>query len=149
MKDILPMDFDGVFRFTNFTDEDFVAKWDNIEYTFPAKKMTPMTGINATPVELQNIRKKFARELAIREFYNTKKFKVLNKTEPGGTPATYTDSDIAEFTQKCLEPLELGSVKAKAPDKKDISLSKDENGDNVTKVLGGKESLIGQGSPMN
>jgi hypothetical protein len=66
---VLPSDFDGIFRFTNWTDSDFTAKWDNIEYTFPAKKTTPIVIPNATPVEIQNIRKKFAKELAVACFY--------------------------------------------------------------------------------
>jgi len=149
MDIILPADFDGTFRFTNYSKQDFTAKWDNVEYTFPAMKTTPMTGINATPTEIQYIRKKFAKDFAIREFYETKKFKALNKTEPGGTPATYTDADLSEFIQKCLEPLEIGRVTAKLPEKKEIPLSRDENGEAVTKVLGGKESLIKDGSVMN
>ena len=144
----LPEDFDGVFRFTNWTDEDFKAKWDGIEYTFPARKMTPMTGINATPVELQNIRKKFARELAVAELYKTKKFKGMDDRKHGQNPAIYTDSDLAEFTRKCLEPLEIGKAGISAVEKPEISLSVDQKGRKVTKVLDDGESLIGEGIQM-
>lgn len=145
---VLPADFDGVFRFTNFTTEDFVAKWDNIEYTFPAKKMTPMVIPNASPEQVQNIRKKFARELAIREFYNSPKFKALNKHTPGGTPALYNDSDLAPFSQRCLEPLPIGSAKSRILPKQNEQdfLSKNKVGKPVTRILDENESLIEKGS---
>lgn len=140
MDNILPPDFDGQFRFTNWTDEDFTAKWDNVEYTFPALKMTPMTIMSATPLEIQNIRKKFARELAVKEFYKTKKFKGMDDKKHGQNPAIYTDSDIAPYVQKCLEPLEIGKLTARASERKVPRLSED------TRVLDGKESLAGEGS---
>lgn len=145
-KHVLPENFDGVFRFTNFTKSDFKAKWNNTEYTFPAESTTPMV-MNATPEEIQTIRKKFARELAIQEFYNTKKFKELNKHVPGGVPANYTDSDLAEFVQKCLDPLPPAQMKVKPLPKADESRNRrDEEGELVTKPLDKKTSLLKQGS---
>ncbi len=145
-ENILPADFDGVFRFTNFTNEDFTAKWSNIEYTFPALKTSPMLIGNATPLEVQHIRKKFARELAIREFYKTPKFVGLNAHTPGGTPALYTDSDLAPFIQRCLEPLPIAQAKAKVMPKNfdEDSLRKDEEGEPVTQVIDhkSKKSLV-------
>ena len=38
----LPEDFDGVFRFTNFTDEDFTTLWNGQEYNFPKQSRTTM-----------------------------------------------------------------------------------------------------------
>lgn len=113
-NNVLPVDFDGVFRFTNFTDADFKARWNKIEYTFPAMKTTPIIIPGATPEEVQNIRKKFAKELAESEFYKTDKFKRLDDKINGANPATYTESDLAPFIQKCLEPLPVGSVTATA-----------------------------------
>lgn len=147
-KNVLPADFDGVFRFTNFTEEDFSAKWNNVEYTFPAMKTSPMIIAGQTPEQVQHIRKKFARELAIREFYKTPKFVGMNAITPGGTPALYTDSDLTPFVQKCLEPLPIAPVKAKVMPKitDEEVFSKDAKGRKVTKILQEGESLLAQGS---
>lgn len=147
---VLPADFDGVFRFTNFTDEVFEAKWNGIKYAFPALKTSPMIIPGCTPEEVQNIRKKFAKELAIREFYKTDKFKRLNNEGKSGTPALYTDSDLTPFIQRCLEPLPLQTAKAEVLPKQDIKevMKKDEEGNLVTQVLDKKKSLIGEGSSV-
>lgn len=147
-KNVLPADFDGIFRFTNWTENEFKAKWANIEYTFPPLKTTPMIIAGATPEEVQSIRKKFARELAISEFYKTPKFIGMNTVAPGGVPALYTDNDLAPFIQKCLEPLPIGKVKAKVLPKvtDENSFRKDEEGRNVTEILDRKRSLLKDGS---
>lgn len=146
----LPNDFDGVFRFTNFTDKEFKAKWGNVEYTFPPKSRTPIIIPTATPVEIQNIRKKFARELATLEWYKTPKFVGMNNIQPGGTPALYTDADLAPFIQRCLEPLPEAKATVKVlPTDDESKFRKDRKGKNVTKVLDEDESLIGEGTPMS
>lgn len=149
-KDVLPVDFDGVFRFTNWTDREFKAKWDNVEYAFPPLKTIPMT-MNQTPLEIQNIRKKFAKELAIREFYHTDKFKGMDDVPPGGTPALYTDSDLSPFTQKCLEPLPIARAAVKILPKDDETRYRtNTKGKPITRVLEEGESLTGQASgPMD
>lgn len=146
---ILPEDFDGVFKFTNWTDEEFIAKWDKIEYTFQANKTSPMI-MNFTPAEIQNIRKKFARELAIREFYKSDKFKAMNAHVPGGTPALYTDSDLVTFVQKCLVPLPVAPAKAKVVKGKNLEdVNKtDDDGQLITTILDKKKSLIQEGSTI-
>lgn len=144
----MPEEFDGVFKFTNWTTEDFSAKWDNVEYTFPAEKTTPMV-MNFTPKEIEHIRKKFARELGVREFYKSKKFKEMDSTKHGQNPAIYTDSDIAPFTQRCLEPLPIASLKAKVlPRQNEDSFSKNEDGELNTQVLDKKKSLLQGGSAI-
>lgn len=146
-KNVLPVDFDGVFRLTNFTKEEFKGKWGNIEYTFPPMSTTPMIIPGATPEEVQHIRKKFARELAILEFYKTPKFMAMNNIQPGGVPASYTDSDLAPFVQKCLEPLPIAQAKVKVlPKDSQDNYKKDQKGRNVTKILDEGESLLQQGS---
>lgn len=146
---VLPVGFDGVFRFTNFTGNDFSARWDGVEYTFPKMSTTPMVIPNASPTEVQHIRKKFAKELAILEFYKSDKFQELNKHTPGGVPATYTDSDLAPFIQRCLEPLPVAQARVKVlPKDTEDRYRKDDKGRNVTKVLEGGESLMGEGTPM-
>lgn len=145
---ILPSDFDGVFRFTNSREEEFKAKWGGIEYTFPALKTVPMVIPGATPEEVQHIRKKFAKEWAIEEFAKTPKFAKLNDVPPGGTPALYTEDDLAPFIQKCLEPLPLAQAALKKmPKDSEEKYRKDaKSGKNVTRVLNDGESLLAQGS---
>jgi hypothetical protein len=146
-ENALPVDFDGTFKFTNFTDSEFKAKWNSVEYTFPPLKTVPMIISNATPLEVQSIRKKFAKELAIREWYKTPKFVGMNAHVPGGTPALYTDSDIAPLIQRCLEPLPIARATVEVQ-KSDIEskLSVDAKGRKRTRVLEPTESLIAQAS---
>lgn len=148
-NNVLPEDFDGVFRFTNWSDEDFTAKWDKIEYTFKKNATSPMI-MNNTPIEIQSIRKKFARELAEREFYKTSKFGEMNKHTPGGTPALYTEADLTPFIQKCLEPLPISVARASVlpPNKLEDQNSKDEDGQPLTVPLNSKKSLIKDGSTV-
>lgn len=146
---VLPSDFDGVFRFTNWTDTEFKAKWGGVEYTFPAQKTIPLVIPNATPLEVQNIRKKFAKELAILEFYKTPKFIGMNTISPGGIPALYTDSDLTPFIQRCLEPLPIAHAVAKPiPKDTETRYRKDNKGKNVTRVIDQDESLVGDGTVM-
>lgn len=146
-KNVLPKDFDGTFKFTNWTDRDFAAKWDNVEYTFPAMKSTPIVISNATPLEIQNIRKKFAKELAVREFYATDKFKGMDNVPPGGVPALYTDSDLTPFIQKCLEPLPIAQATIKVlPRDNEENYRKNTKGRPITRVLDKDESLVSQAS---
>lgn len=144
---LLPADFDGVFRFTNFTGSEFKAKWDNVEYTFPANKTVPLVIPNSTPLEIQSIRKKFAKELATACFYQTDKFKTQDNVPPGGTPALYTDSDLAPFIQRCLEPLPIAQATVKVLPKDDESrYTKNTKGRPVTRVVQDGESLTAQAS---
>lgn len=148
-NNILPPDFDGVFRFTNFSEEEFRARWNGIEYTFPALKTIPLIVSGETLEGVQYIRKKFAKELALREFQKTDKFKQMNNVSPGGVPALYTDSDLEAFIQKCLEPLPLAQVAMRVlPKDSEKNYKKDTKGRNVTKVLDKDDSLVGDGTQM-
>lgn len=104
-------DFDGVFRFTNWSDVDFVALWNNKEYTFPAKKTVPLIILGESLEGIQEIRKRFAYRLAQREFYNNniklsngKTYLQLSKMG-NGIPPTYNEKDLEPYIQKALEPL--------------------------------------------
>lgn len=144
---VLPKDFDGTFRFTNCRDTEFKARWNSKEYTFPPLKTVPMIIDNATPLEVQSIRKKFAKEWAVEEWYKTPKFIGMNAHVPGGTPALYTESDLIPFIQKCLEPLPLAQAKIEVV-KNDVEgkLSVDAKGRKRTRVLDPNESLIASAS---
>lgn len=148
VKSVLPSDFDGVFRFTNYTNRDFVAKWNNIAYTFPALKTSPMIIPNATPEEVQSIRKKFAKELAVQEVFNTEKIKIQDRVRgEQGVPALYTDADLAPFVQKCLEPLPIAQATVTPlPKDNEDRYTKNSRGKNVTRVLQEGESLTQQAS---
>ncbi len=140
-ENVLPVDFDGVFRFTNYRETEFKAKWNNVEYTFPPMKTSPMIIPGETPENVQQIRKKFAKEFAIEEWYKTPKFQGMNNIAPGGTPSLYTDSDLAPFIQKCLEPLPTGTVTAKVlPKDNEAAYSRG------TRILNKDESLLKEGS---
>ena len=145
-KNVLPVDFDGIFRFTNFTDRDFKAKWNNVEYTFPALKTVPMIIPNATPEEVQNIRKKFAKELGEREFFGSDRLKGLEGQTPVGqgnsiqSAASYTDKDLTGYIQRCLEPLPISTAKITLAPKSNIEkiLKTDDEGEPVSQVLDAK-----------
>lgn len=120
-ESILPSNFDGVFRFTNPSDEDFIGKWNSREYLFPAKSTTPMVMTDESPLQIQHIRKKFARDLAEREFFRSKDYKMMagqegkpgNRTMSGiHQAATYTLDDLTPFIQKCLIPLAPAEMKS-------------------------------------
>lgn len=155
-KSVLPVDFDGVFRFTNFSDREFKAKWGGVEYTFPALKSTPMIIPTLSPLEIQNVRKKFAKELAEREFYESKDMKKLEKMntrEVGSlhSSVTYNPRDLEQYIEKCLSPLPVGQIGVEAVIKTDIEdvLHKDKKGNPITKVIDQDESLIGNGQVIN
>ncbi len=104
-------EFDGVFRFTNATDEDFKFFWNSKEYLFPAGKMTPMIIANETLESIQEIRKMAAYKLAVREFYRgnikddvgntyTKLSKMGN-----GLPPVFDEKILESTIETCLKPL--------------------------------------------
>lgn len=104
---------DGIFFFTNPTSVDFSKLWNNKEYTFKAKTTSPMIIANEPPENIQHIRKLFAKSLAEREFFESKKYKELVK-KGGYIPATYNeDSEYGEMIQACLTPLPKAQASVK------------------------------------
>ena len=146
-NNILPVDFDGVFRFTNPTDREFKAKWNNVEYTFPAMKTSPMVISGASPEQTQYIRKKFARELAEREFFLSEEAKTMDAKNVGTnnfrTAITYTEENLKAYTQKCLEPLESARATAIVTPNAPVSIS-----DSSKVVEQDKDSFLGLGVPI-
>lgn len=149
---VLPPDFDGTFRFTNPTDEEFVGRWNSKEYRFPPMSTSPMLIIDATPIEVQHIRKKFAKELAEREFFKSQKAKELTSIErTQNGPAfqsfkqanSYSVNDLEKTIQKCLEPLPISSAIVTETPKQPIEekLHRDEEGELVTTAIDKKMSL--------
>ena len=162
---VLPQDWDGTFPFTNPSDEDFVFQWAKRLYTFPAQRTVNMMvmNFNATPVEIQQIRKFAAKQLAEREFTKSPKYKDMVRREwnADGTPRlqnfqqalTYSDTELTSFIQECLTPLTVASATmAPAPEEPtEEKLHKDEEtGEFVTKVVKNtRQSLDPQGVLRN
>lgn len=116
---------DGVFYFSNNSNEDFIALWNNKEYKFLAKTCSPMIIQGATPEEVQNIRKKFAYKWAEREWCKGSEYKRMAKMG-GGLPPTRDDSTLEPLVQMCLNPLPIkkAEVKEGKKDKRKMKASK-------------------------
>lgn len=153
---VLPADFDGVFRFTNWTDEEFVGTWNKKQYHFPALSTSPMIIPEHSPLEIQHIRKKFAKDLAEREFFKTVQYEKIRLQEgqkDGGIvqprlssihmAGTYTLTDLTEGIQKCLKPLSVkrASVTLVKEQPMEDKLSKNESGELNTEAIDKKTSL--------
>ena len=153
METVLPQDFNGVFTFTNWTDEDFVGTWGGSDYHFPANSTSPMVIPDHSPLEIQHIRKKFAKDLAEREYYKSSGYKKVMKQErnPDGTPrlngiqqaATYTINELTPYIQRCLEPLEqkTANVTKRPKDQIEDKLTRNDEGDLNTEAIDRKASL--------
>lgn len=106
--------FEGVFKFTNPTDEDFVALWNNKEYVFPAQTTCPIIIANESLENIQEIRKKFAYKLAVREFYSGKEYSRLVKLgekSKSGMPPTFDEKVLEPMIEMCLKPLPMAQAK--------------------------------------
>lgn len=136
---VLPTDFDGVFRFTNWSTEDFVGKWGSKEYQFPALTTSPMVIPECSPLEIQHVRKKFAKNLAEREFYRSKGYKVLADQEgkPGNRTmnsihqaAVYSINELTPYIQRALEPLPVSRAIVRNATKRstEAELTRNEDG---------------------
>ena len=126
-------DFDGVFRFTNATEEDFTVLWNNVEYTFKAGTCSPMIIKGETLENIQEIRKKFAYKLATREFFKSDDYNRLAGMG-NGLPPTYNDTVLEPWIQQCLEPLPTDKVVVKEVEVKPIKMK-------AFKVVGEKSDL--------
>lgn len=106
-----PEGFEGVFYFTNATDEDFTTLWNNKEYTYPKGTTVPMIISNEPLENVQQIRKYFAKRLAEREFFKSKDFTktrngVVNASGGGNMVASMYDEKVLQpWVDQCLEPL--------------------------------------------
>lgn len=154
-ENTLPPNFTGVFHFTNSWDEEeFVGKWGNKEYHFPSHSTSPMIIPEHSPLEIQHIRKKFAKDWAEQDFfkYHPKYGRLMRQEKnDDGTPrlnsiqqaGTYTIDDLAEGIQKCLNPLEIKEAFISKVEEipMEDKLSRNADGELNTKALQGKESL--------
>ncbi len=152
---ILPADFDGTFKFTNsWPDREFIGVWGKKEYHFPANSTSPMIMPDHSPLEIQNIRKKFAKDWAEQDFFlNAEQYKRLTAQERTAEgvaklnsihqAGTYTLDDLKEGIQKCLKPLESSkafvSVTESVP--LESKLSRNEDGELNTMAVNQRTSL--------
>lgn len=157
IEKILPENFDGIFRFTNNSDEEFVAKYNNKEYRFPANSTSPMIMPEFTAIEIMNIRKKFAQKYAEQQFFNSKAYEhqrsressrdkmgMLHAYGQGMSHAgQYSIDDLAPFIQECLVPLPIGKALVREIPKKELeaSLSKDDSGNLNSGVVSNDKDL--------
>jgi hypothetical protein len=125
-ESVLPPDFDGFFRFSNPSNEDFIGVWAGREYLFPKLSTVPIVIPEHSPIEVQHIRKKFAKDLAEREFYKSKSYKEKRDQEGKSgnrifnsihQAATYTLSDLEPYIQACLKPLAVSKLVSKPAEK--------------------------------
>jgi hypothetical protein len=153
---VLPEDFDGVFRFTNWSEEDFIGVWGKKEYRFPAKSTSPMIIPDHSPIEIQQIRKKFAKDLAEREFYKTDHYEKLRRREGERVDGMiqpvlnsfrganeYSLDTLAPFIQRALEPLPMKKAEVTEAHIAPIedTLSRNEDGELNTTAVDKKTSL--------
>lgn len=151
-EQVLPVDFDGVFRFTNPSKEDFIGEWASKQYLFPAESTVPLIIPEHSPLEIQHIRKKLAKDLAEREFYKSKGYKTMSGQEgkPGNRTmnsihqaATYTLSDLEPYIQQCLKPLKEMRITSRAAERTPMEekLKRNDDGQLMTEAVDQKTSL--------
>jgi hypothetical protein len=138
-QDHIPTGFDGVFRFTNPTSEEFVTMWNSVEYKFPPMSTSPLIIMGESPENVQAIRKKFAHRLAVEVFYNSDRYNDLNDlTKKKGVPPLVDfekEPVFIEFVQKCLEDLPVSHA-AVEPIKKEVPIVSEH-----TKIIKEQDSL--------
>ena len=154
---ILPADFDGIFRFSNPSKEDFVGVWAKKEYLFPAGTTTALIIPDHSPLEVQHIRKKFAKDLAEREYYKSKQYEharsregtrskngMINPSGQGMSHAgAYNLKDLEPYIQDCLKPLPPSKLVSKpaVTRKVEDNLTRNDKGEFNTEAIDSKTSL--------
>ncbi len=149
----LPENFNGVFSFTNWTEEEFIGKWGGKEYHYPANSTSPMVIPEHSPLEIQQIRKKFAKDLAEQQFFKSQAYLKLQgqeRNQDGSVrlnsihqAGTYNLNDLTAFIQRCLEPLPIthAEVVESTKEKVEDKLSRNEEGELNTEAIDKKASL--------
>ncbi len=117
-NELMNVDFVGVVRFTNDSDEDFTALWNNKEYVFPARKTVKLIMPDESLENIQEIRKRFAYRWAVRQFYNGKEYTRMSKMG-NGLPPTFDERILEPMIERCLTPLPSAPLKMKQKAKDD------------------------------
>ncbi len=134
-------DFDGVFRFTNNSEEEFKVLWNNKEYTFAPKSRSPMIIQGETLENIQAIRKKWAFKWAEKEWFKSSRYQDLMEMgrKAGGIFPTRDDKELEPYIQMCLSPLPISRAKIKEGKKEDLNISEHtaavDDSDNLNEVF--------------
>lgn len=143
----LPADFEGVFRFTNPTDEEFKTLWNSVEYTFPPMQTVPLIIPTESPENVQEIRKRFAKRLGEKYFFSSGRYYELNDlTKKTGIPPLVDfekEPVFIEFVQKCLEEMPRGQATVEKIAAVETPVSEH------TRVIGEKDSLKANATEMD
>ncbi len=141
-----------MFPFTNPLEKEVSLTWGKKIYTFPPRSTTNLLGLisDATPLEIQGIRKEFAFRLSEQMFFASDEYKAMAAQAPAGsnlTPPLIPMDKRIQFMQLCLEPLSKAHAKVKDMPEIDIEskLHIDPNtGKPVSKPIKKGEDLIGK-----
>lgn len=118
MENVIQDEFEGVFYFTNPTDEEFVALWNNKEYHFPPQSTVPLIIRNEPLENIQEIRKRFAYANAEKRWYQSKEYEKMSKMG-NGLPPVRDDKVLEPMIQECLKPLVRARAEVKEGKKDD------------------------------
>lgn len=97
---------DGIFYFSNTSENPFIALWNNVEYTFAPETCSPIMIQDCTPVQIQEIRKRWAYKWAEEQWFGSKEYKHLVKIGRD-KPSARDDQHLEPLIQMCLTPLPL------------------------------------------
>lgn len=108
-----PREFNGQWFFTNPDGEDFTFFWNGTPYIFPAQSTSDFVIMDATPREMQNIRKNAARKLAERMFGKSDRYKeLLKKSKDQYVPQFFDQTvELQKYIDMCLQPLPVKKTK--------------------------------------
>ena len=144
---MLPENFDGIVRFTNWSDEDFTGRWNSKDYLFPANTTSPLFIPEHSPLETLNIVKKFALNLAEREWGKSQWMKdsLKRNQDQYGNPIkmsmqsapSYSVDQLAPLIQKGLYLYEPARAQVSDAErmKTEDKLHLDDEGKQVTKAI--------------
>jgi len=113
-------EFGGIFYFTNPTKKDRVKLWNNVEYKFPAESTVPLIIRNEPLENIQEIRKRFAKDLALERLYEGEAVKNREgevvfdykkaKEMGNGLPPTFDEKILEPMIEECLKPLPIARM---------------------------------------
>lgn len=96
--------------FTNPMKREWKHLWNNKEYIFPPESTVPLIIPTETLENIQEIRKRFAKDLALDRVYEGEVtpsgFDYNKAKEMGrGMPPTFDEKILEPFIQECLKPM--------------------------------------------
>lgn len=129
-------EFGGVFYFTNPTKKTRTCLWNNKEYSFEPESRTPLIIASETLENIQEIRKRFAKKIALDRVYEGEVtpsgYDYMKAKEMGnGMPPTFDEKILEPFIEECLKPLPIKRATVKEGKKVD-----DDRNYRATKAMG-------------